>query len=71
MSQMHEVSGIRYATHVSMEVDLEEVMTKLETLRALRDAIKKERKLLHRVVANVARSKVDASVIKSKKCSGG
>ena len=61
MSQMHEVSGIRYATHVSMEVDLVEVMTKLETLRVLRDAIRQESQLLHRVMANVATSEADAS----------
>jgi DNA-directed RNA polymerase specialized sigma54-like protein len=61
MSQMPEISGVHYNTHMSMEADLAEVMTKLETLRALRDAIRQERQTLHRVMANIVASRVDVT----------
>jgi hypothetical protein len=61
MSQTNEVLGIRNDTYVYMDVDLVEAMTKLETLRALRDAIRQERQILHRVMASITTSGVDAS----------
>ena len=61
MSQMNEVLGIRNDTYVYMDVDLVEAITKLETLLALRDAIRQERQILHRVMASITTSGVDAS----------
>jgi hypothetical protein len=61
MSQMNEVLGIRNDTYVYMDVDLVEAMTKLETLRVLRDAIRQERQILRRVMASITTSRVDAS----------
>jgi hypothetical protein len=53
MSQIHKDSGIRYIIHMSTAVDLVEAMTKLETLRVLRHAIRQERQTLHRVLGQL------------------